>query len=164
MPLVFQLTTMLINVKSAMGLNSMRPSCVNAPPFWVVRLVRLFVNWYSQSTPELVPGSVCARNITETIRVLSQNELRNIRLPCFAFMSGGRIVLFAVLFHLLPESFVTLFLLLSNLLLLFEDGCRLLSGSSGHLCLVPLVGDRSSDGCENSKNREKYFCVDCLEH
>ena len=77
-------------------------------------------------------------------------------------MSGGRIVLFAVLFHLLPESFVTLFLLLSNLLLLFEDGCRLLSGSSGHLCLVPLVGDRSSDGCENSKNREKYFVLIAL--
>ena len=73
-------------------------------------------------------------------------------------------MLFAVLFHLLPESLVTLFLLISILLLLLEDGCRFLSGSSGCLCLVPLVGDRSADGCENCKDREKYLRVDCIEH
>ena len=44
MLLVFQLTTMLIRVKRAMQLSSVSPSCVSAPPFWVVRLVRLFVN------------------------------------------------------------------------------------------------------------------------
>ena len=37
--------TMLMSVNSAMPLNSVNPSCVNAPPFCVVRLVRLLVNW-----------------------------------------------------------------------------------------------------------------------
>ena len=45
MPLVFQLMTMLISTKSEIALSSVSPSCVNAPPFCVVRLVRLLVNW-----------------------------------------------------------------------------------------------------------------------
>ncbi len=43
-PLVFQLMTMLMSVKRAMALSSASPSWVSAPPFWVVRLVRLLVN------------------------------------------------------------------------------------------------------------------------
>jgi hypothetical protein len=71
-------------------------------------------------------------------------------------------MLFAVLFHLLPESLVTLFLLLSILLLLLEDGCRFLSGGGGYLCLVPLEGNRSTDRCEKSKDHENYLCVEHL--
>jgi hypothetical protein len=44
MLVVFQFTTMLMSENSAMQLNSVSPSCVKAPPFCVVRLVRLFVN------------------------------------------------------------------------------------------------------------------------
>ena len=44
MLVVFQFTTMLMSVKSAMQLSSVSPSWVNAPPFCVVRLVRLLVN------------------------------------------------------------------------------------------------------------------------
>ena len=42
---VFQLMTMLISVNSEIALSSVKPSCVSAPPFCVVRLVRLLVNW-----------------------------------------------------------------------------------------------------------------------
>ena len=42
--MVFQLMTMLMSVKSAMQLSSVSPNCVSAPPFCVVRLVRLLVN------------------------------------------------------------------------------------------------------------------------
>ena len=44
-PEVFQLMTMLMSEKRAMQLNSVNPSCVNTPPFCVVRFVRLLVNW-----------------------------------------------------------------------------------------------------------------------
>jgi len=70
----------------------------------------------------------------------------------------------AVLFHLLPEGLVTLFLLVSIFLLLLEDGCRFLSGSRGCRCLVPSVGDRSADGCENCEDRNKYLRIDCIGH
>ena len=42
---VFQLTTMLSRVNSAIQLSSVKPNWVRAPPFAVVRFVKLFVNW-----------------------------------------------------------------------------------------------------------------------
>src|SRR5271168_1600714 len=62
---VFQFTTIFTRVKRAMQLSSVMPSCVSAPPFCVVRLVRLLVNWYSQSTPELALGRAWANNTIE---------------------------------------------------------------------------------------------------
>src|ERR1700744_724452 len=65
MLVVFQLMTKLMRTKREMQLNSVNPNCVSAPPFCVVRLVRLLVNWYSQSTPELALGNACASKIAE---------------------------------------------------------------------------------------------------
>src|SRR5665213_283959 len=56
---------MLTSIKKEMQANSVIPSWVRAPPFCVVRLVRLLVNWYSQSTPELALGSAWANNTME---------------------------------------------------------------------------------------------------
>src|SRR6185437_11646214 len=106
MLVVFQLMTRLMRVKREMQASSVNPSCVSAPPFCVVRLVRLLVNWYNQSTPELVLGSACANKATETISSLPQFRLGDVLLPGLTFMGGGGIVLFLVRFHALPESLI----------------------------------------------------------
>ena len=129
MPVVFQLMTMLISTKREMQLSSVSPSCVSAPPFCVVRLVRLLVNWYSQSTPELALGRAWANRAIADISDSLSNQccsLWKVRLPGLALMCGGGVVFLLVLLDLLPEGFVSFLLLLGVSLLLLKDGGGLL--------------------------------------